>query len=483
SLHKKSEFSELKHTTAYLVNHQLRAYAQMGATDLFYPSGQLNPIQFNELVILKPKLPNEGKANFLANLLLTTSSAEQQIALVSNIPQHDLVSVFSEKETAIKTLDYFLIHFKGDNIKLEQLIRDCLEYYCQQGFTESRRQLFYNVSTLMTRPELDFSVRESIYSTLLGYPELYDEQISYCLFLFDAKRTIQYFGLQGGEQNYQRVIELCTGALKKLNTNRHKDIIAIATRAKSEAELELSFDKDKGFFSRLFRRLKRCWICGWTGFFSPNLPIYVLPASSPPIIKKEKAHLTPSPAVVATTQKELVILLKEAQTNFTPSKLKELGHALKEFTLRTNPKNEESICLKVHHLLQLLGEKCKNHPSLKTWLTEHEAIFSANALRLMQFFLIKDDLQSLKSFVSERKTGLALLQQVANDLHTTLPEYVSSDMNATNPAQTKNPSLLQSATTFVNNQWTNLTNSFNFFPKSPAIVNVPGKIDETPTNS
>lgn len=71
------------------------------------------------------------------------------------------------------------------------------------------------------------------------------------------------------------------GSSKKLNPNKHKEIISIATQALTEAKIELSFGENTGFIAQLISRLKRCWYYGWTGFFSPNPPTFVAAIDSP----------------------------------------------------------------------------------------------------------------------------------------------------------------------------------------------------------
>ncbi|MDP1276687.1 hypothetical protein Q6263_28250, partial [Klebsiella pneumoniae] len=51
----------------------------------------------------------------------------------------------------------------------------------------------------------------------------------------------------------------------------------MANTALFEAKTELAFAEDNNLFSRLFRRIIRCWYYNWTGFFIPKSPVYVCP--------------------------------------------------------------------------------------------------------------------------------------------------------------------------------------------------------------
>ncbi|MFX9015966.1 type IV secretion protein Dot, partial [Acinetobacter baumannii] len=91
-------------------------------------------------------------------------------------------------------------------------------------------------------------VKEAICTAFLNHPNLVDEQISYHMFLYDAKRVIRHLSQRGRKENYQRVINLCTLALKNLNSPGHQTVIQIAQQALAEAQIELSFAKVQGFF-------------------------------------------------------------------------------------------------------------------------------------------------------------------------------------------------------------------------------------------
>ena len=172
------------------------------------------------------------------------------------------------------------MHFNGDIETIKEAINDYLAFFAREGCTEIRKKSVHQISDFMLKNDIDPAIREAIFVALLRYPVVYDRQISSKLLQYNAPRAIHHFGLKGGEQNYRQVINLCTLALDKLDSNDDYEIIQVANTARAEAELELNFNEERGFFANLFRRLKRCWISGWTGFFSPNLPTYVIQAST-----------------------------------------------------------------------------------------------------------------------------------------------------------------------------------------------------------
>ncbi|MGL5743306.1 MAG: hypothetical protein ACRCXC_12640 [Legionella sp.] len=91
-----------------------------------------------------------------------------------------------------------------------------MTFYERAENTKNRERTLHHLGFMLSRSELDSAVKEALFTVFLNHHAFFDEQISYQLFLYDAKRIIRYFGLRGGEKNYQRVIDLCTLALKTL---------------------------------------------------------------------------------------------------------------------------------------------------------------------------------------------------------------------------------------------------------------------------
>ena len=427
SLCNQQEFSELGSKTSLLTSHYLRAHAQSGEIGLFYDDGKLNIERMGQSLQLKVNITSqpEKAVGFFASLLGLKTDETQKTDAETSLPEHSLIVELINRRKPITSFYYFLIHFKGDKNKISKVINDYLCFHTQEVGAISRRRLIHQIADLMIRPELDSTIREELYASFLRCPDLCDKQISFSLFIFDTQRTIQYFGLKGGERNYLHVIKLCTLALQKLNPKQHKELIDIATKAQQEAERELSFSQEAGFFTRLFMRLIRCWYYGWTGFFVPNLPTYVAPASADttPPVDEPPINDEPMLAILAyKPEPNLANLLNELTLPMTQESLEQLVEALKVLSLKAKIKNELEMRQKVHELFLSLHEQSKENKMLLSWLTQNQTYLTANLSRLLELVLIKDQHSAIKLLLKQIKEIAPSLLQVADELTCLLPE-------------------------------------------------------------
>ncbi|MCL9683217.1 hypothetical protein [Legionella maioricensis] len=428
SLHEKEEFTELTKKTAHLTNHYVRANAQAGEIGLFYQSGRVTIESMKQRIQLNASVPKtiSPAKGFFANFLSTKKTEESKEQAAGPIPENTLVAQLAEHKKHVIALAYFLIHFKGDDAKISLVVNDYLNFYVQETRVVNQHKYLYPLADLIIRPELDRSIREQLFNCFLRYPDLYDEQISFILFLFDAKRTIQYFGLKGGEKNYTQVVNLCTWALRKLAPDTHQEMITIATTARSEALLELSFNQGNGFFARLFTRLKRCWVSGWTGFFLPNLPFYVAPVSfnisQDPVTSIEAGQGTQ--LLPYKSAPDLPTLLKEMTPPLTQDTLDELIEALNVFSLKTRLKNELEVRQKLHDLFQKLFEDGKETNKMDGWLMQNQPHLIANCIRLLELTLIQGSPTNALSLLKKIDDASPHLQQITRELTCSFPELL-----------------------------------------------------------
>lgn len=473
SLNNIEEFRELNNKMAHLTNDYLRASAQSGDTSLFYNDSRINITSMTQLVQLAPSLPTKSKEkSFLSSLLCgikigDTSTEEVSTIKPSNdIPEHSLVKKLIENKRTVKSLDYFLMHFKGDYKQLSKIINDYLSYYAQEGCTGTHRRSLYHLVVLMSLNDISTSLREAIFTSFLNYPELYDEQISYSLLVYDAKRTIRYFGMQKGENNYTKIIDLCDSALKKLNPNKHKEIVSIATKALVEAKLELSFSEGSGFIAQLIRRLKRCWHYGWTGFFSPNPPTFVVPMDNPvkPVENKEEPNLQQRKYFTNyKPETTLEIMLKDLKSGYTQQKLNELIEALSVFSMQKNPKHELKIRMELHHLFHQLLLESKNDLILDSWLAKNQQFLIKNRFRLFEMLLIKDSRAEMESFLKEIDEDSTHFTSIRNEFTNALPELNPFNSESVSSSKVTEPTILDTATELAANLKNTLHSLGGFF--------------------
>lgn len=435
SLNDNKEFSEITKKTSYLINYYLRFKAQSGDTQLFYNEGKLNIHVMTQLVQLIPSLPpKEEETRRLLKWIQPTEQQQPQSIVEQNpIPENSLIPLLAQKEKSVRAFDYFLLHFKGNTRNLSKTIKNYLEYHVQEGCSESRRKTIYHTAILMNRPEVKNSVREAIYTSLLHYPELYDESISCWLLRYDAKRTLQHFGLKGGAPNYILIMELCTDALKKLDPTKDKHIIQIANQAYAEARQELSFSEEKGFFTWLIQRIKRCWINGWTGFFSPNLPVYVAPSYTKPIVTdRELSVLEPeSKPTIKDSEQKLARILKNIEKHCTIQNIDELIDIMTTNSFKANAQEELNLRTRINLLFHELILDSKQNKGINSWLAKNHHILNVNRFRLLELIFTHGSREDLELFINQVNDDSTYLpparvttqiQSIVSEFKVVLPE-------------------------------------------------------------
>ncbi|HAT1821543.1 TPA: type IV secretion protein Dot [Legionella pneumophila] len=461
------EFKELNNKIAYLTNYYLRASAQSGDSSLFYNDSRINITSMTQLVQLAAKFPTKSKEkSLLSSLFCGIKLSETSVITPTNdIPEHPLVNKLIKSKRTVKSIDYFLMHFKGDKQLLSRIINDYLAYYVQEGCTEMHRRSIYHLIVLMSLSDISASVREAIFTAFLNYPELHDEQINFSLFVYDAKKTIRHFGAQASEDSYTRIIDLCEGALKKLNPNRHKEIISIATQALTEAKLELSFGENTGFIAQLITRVKRCWYYGWTGFFFPNPPAFVA-ISDTPIKQNEKKELSSlQQRKYFTTKLEtnLSIILDDIKSGYTQQKLNELIEALNIFSLQHNPKNELKIRQKLHRLFHYLLLESKSDLTLDAWLLKNQQLLITNRFRLLEMLLMKGARNEAESLLKEFDEDSTHFSSISKEFTHSLPEQNPFKSESVSANQTPAATILDTANELATSLKSTLGNLGVFF--------------------
>lgn len=468
SLNGIKEFSELTSQTGDLTNYYLRTQAQAGDTELFYNSGLLNSNRMNLLIQLKRPLPvKTEERGFLHNWLYPEKSNEPQAQTDKNsVPENLLIQQLAKQGKSVKAIDYYLLHFNGNSKTISKLIQDYLGYYLQEGCTESRRRSLYLTAILINRPELKRSVREALYNSFLLFPELYDEQIRGWLFKYDAERTIKHFGQQAGVKNYKIIIELCTEVLKKLDSNKDEAKIKIANQALSEAKLELEFSENSGFFAQLFHRFIRCWKSGWTGFFSPNLPVYVAPFYTQPREEQSTLRLSPLNATIKPDKPEtcLAQTLTALENKWTLQELDKLIETLSNTSLSLPPQDVLSLRNRINNLFHLLILDSKQNKAIESWLVKNQPNFNLNQFHLLELRLLQGDRMDIALLVKQIKEDANDLQpskdsshlQIAiNELNSLLPGLHAEKDQPEEEAQAtaEDPITLEKVTGMVTNAW------------------------------
>ncbi|KTD39905.1 hypothetical protein [Legionella parisiensis] len=412
-LNDKLAFRELAKRTAHLTNRYLRNNALNGNVALFYQNNRINIQRMLQNVHLNPLFPSGG----VKEQRPSSSAHPDENPFIDGIIKHDKL---------INCFEYFLIHYKGDSGSIGKLLNDYMDFYQQSENRNIRAKAIHHIGFMLGRSELDGTIKEAIFAAFLNHPDFFDEQVTYQLFLFDAKRIIRYFGLRGGKENYQRVIDLCTLALKNLNSEKNSEIILVAQKALSEAQHELRFTKEQGFFSGLIKWIQRCWTYGWTGFFKSNSPDYVIPESLGLREKNKKSSKDWIKKSIPTREeeKDLPDLLNEINLPLTQEKFEDIIKALDSYSLQTAPKEELSTRQRLHRLYHYIMKRKEENEELYRWLKDNQNPFIINQFRLLEIMLKERPRSDVDSLLAQINEDSDHLRYVSNELNCLLPELV-----------------------------------------------------------
>ncbi|WP_298625220.1 type IV secretion protein Dot [uncultured Legionella sp.] len=467
SLNKIEQFSELNQKTSVVINHALRIQAKSGDTKMFYTNNQLNCNRMNHPIQFKSSKPvKTEERGFLHSFLHPTKTEEsQKITDKNSISENSLIDLLAKQKKLVKATDYYLLHFNGSGETLSKLIQDYLGYYLQEGCTELQRRNLYLTAILMNRSELKRSAREALYTSFLLYPELYDEQIRSWLFKYDAERTIKHFGQQAGIKNYKVVIELCTEALKKLDAKKDEATLKIANQALSEAKLELEFSENTGFFTGLFHWLIRCWKSGWTGFFSPKLPVLVAPYYEQSKEAPSRTITTVHETTIPFEKPEVTLAKSLTQLENKPT-VQELDNLVKTLSAAPtlSPQDELSLRNRINNVFHRLIIDSKQDKEIASWLAQNNQLLDSNHFHLLELRLrqgnhMERDL--LVKQIQEDNTAIlpnndsSRVRTTINELNCILPALHPVTQLAGEKTQTTSemPISLETVTDMVTNAW------------------------------
>ncbi len=452
-LQKDTVFSKQHMAMAYLINHYLKINAQAGTVDLFYKQEKPDIERMKQLILLRPQYPQKEKG-LNDHLLISILQTKEEKNIFSSVKVDHLLDMMTAKKiTQISALDYFLLYYKGDNETLAALLHEYVRAHAQQSpCTTTHKKALHHIATFMTRTELSANIQNTIYQVLLHYPTLYDAHISSCLFLFDATKTIQHFGMQGTLNGYQQVIDMCEMALEKLDSVRHSKAIYDAKTALREAQIELAYKQNKSFFSTIIYFITRCWVYGWTGFFIPNEPTYVLSATQNNPDQAKKTILKKRERSFYVPQNVLTFI-HELSHYITVEKLDELLLLLEACDYKKASEEELSIRIALHELIPQIKNQGISNFLFTEWFSMHHHVFEDNYIHLIEYLLNTRSVLETQIILGEQHKELKIIPQILREL-----------ISSTDWLQQTNKEKPQ-----VNNwQWPNL---FSFFQNpSPQLI-------------
>lgn len=441
----RKEFAQLQNRTAILANQYIQTKGNAGEIDLFYDGKELHIPSMTQPAPLKPKAPTTPLANLsLLGAILPGQTATETVE-TKTLPEHAAVEDIIKQYKSIQSFDYFLIHYQGNMVNLSKILNDYLEYQASIKNTDFKKSL-HNLTFLLGRKDIEPTKQQVIFEAFLKHPSLQDEETSNHLFHYNPQRYIETYGMKGGKLNYQRVIQICTWVLPKLDSKQQKMMFDLATQAKGEAELELTFEEETGFFSWLFRRLKRCWISGWTGFFSPNLPKYVRPASAN--ITATETEPNVQPIAQPLPSKTILELLNDYKTKQSVNGLNLILDAIKSGSLQDIGKDELKTRLALYHFIN------QSSPDAK-WVLQYKPHIDANAFRLLELLLENGPKDELLKLIGQAPSSL---QAIIHELGVATPPLNQKPIEA--PQKVQQGSALAETTKQL------ITTTYSMMPQS-----------------
>lgn len=318
----------------------------------------------------------------------------------------------------------FLKYYKEEPEGVTLLIYQYLTLFSNKASFECDRAGIHAICPLLNDRTIDLTIRNSLFKGFLSFPELFDDEIYTNLFQFDAKSLLQYFGMQGGEENYKRVITLCKWAQQHPKVIKNDCVLLMIKQALFEAESELHFFKNKGFVATFFRRFVRCWIYGWTGFFNPNLPQYVALSNldNPP--NAELIMGTSSLSKLATEyelDQKISFLLADMRLEYNGHDLKELCIALNNYSFKVNPQDEYKLRNDIDMLYS--GFKKNTYLTQDSDYIEYQEVFIHNRLRLLELQLCAGKKDELIKLIEQIDESDVRLQAIKKELDSVLPKF------------------------------------------------------------
>lgn len=402
----KSSIAEL--TNAYFGAH-LKINAQQGNIRVLYHDNALN-------------VPKITQTIHLQSVLLTTGNRDYHITNA----QHEMNTVFNEFIKSYQTInffEYYLIHYCGERTLIEYALNDYLHYCIRHRESVNNIFAIQRLIFLLSCTPLDIESKQALFTALLNHSHHYSERVLQKLFLYNPLATLQHFGLQGGKNNYQIVHDLSSWALSEPSLANNQQLIQIAQQAQAEAELELTFCEQQGLFANLIKYLKRCWIYGWTGFFSPLKPLYVCPESNPP--KHATPHTSASIIKLLTPkEKDLHTLLNEMQSSnrLTQEHFINLIAMLNQYSLKDLIADEFAMRIRIHKLFNSVIQHHDQYYSLYTWLKCNQGPFMDNHFRLIELSFQEYSRSETDSLIQQITDGPDKLMRIAHECNCDYPQ-------------------------------------------------------------
>ncbi|MFJ1268851.1 hypothetical protein ACD661_09815 [Legionella lytica] len=469
-----SELKDIQVKTRELTSNYfcgyLKANALAGSVYPLYHNGRLNIQKIVQPIVLDNS-PNPSQ--------------------LQNDEMEATISEFLGQYQSINFFEYFLIHYRGDIKPIQHLINDYLGHSLGHA---KNNQIISRLIFLLDSAQLDARLKDALFSAVIQQQASYNERIIHALFTYDARATIRHFGFMGGESNYQMIVHLCSWALNELSM-LEPEMMQMVQQARAEAEFELQLCKSEGLFSGLIKYLKRCWFYGWTGFFTANNPMYVMPESMTRPIAIIETSIVDEPTL--PIEKDIQGLLREMEPPaiLTQGQFEALGRALTRYKFTDSPSDEFETRTKIQALFNYVVHHNENQLRLYAWLKCNQGPFMENHFRLLALSCQRHPLSETTLLIKQINDGPDKLIRTAAEFNTPLPQ-LNEHMLAVTSAGTEVGQVMmvtkealavysEHVVKTAQSTWGWMVNSFNdgFFTKDEAKKEAQNGVSSQPTTT
>ena len=209
------------------------------------------------------------------------------------------------------------------------------------------------------------------------------------------------------QKNPEQLLELLKRALPHLTEKADEKIKGIVEEARREADFETRVSKLR--FLKTFRTWwKRCTFYGWTGFFTPNPPTYLI---SRAYLSQKQAAVNPEPSSAILNE-----LIKTTTAKSETKSIARLLDVLEAYELESKHNEEEiTIRSKIDRLFTELWNQSDNTPQFKTWLSTHVTPFLTNRKALIALYCASNQESKLADLLETAEQGPSQFAEIVEE--------------------------------------------------------------------
>lgn len=216
----------------------------------------------------------------------------------------------------------------------------------------------------------------------------------------------------------------------------------------------------------MIQHVKRCWISGWTGFFSPNLPVYVAPSFIQN--NQDATELSTNAGNINVTTEDLATklsdLLNSIKQQCTVQKLDELIPLSNQLAIKHPPAEELNLRSKIDNQFHELLIDTETTNDIVSWLVQNQHVFMKNRFFLLTLGMRQGSHLDLNSLIEQINQDSDYLQEnqdrsclnaLMRELNGTIPELKTrlEVIKEEVPVAAPEPVTLETVSAVASNAW------------------------------